>query len=181
VHCIGRPECNSNRPNARPGESPSFDHLRISGAGTVRRPQVCVPEAEIRDLPFLLIRVLDADGRAVGPWDPHLNSDHLRRGLRAMLLTRVFDERMFLAHRQGKTSFYMKSTGEEAIGAAQSLNAVARCEERTVLEPHSPARRIVRSPGAHYALSLAGQCSEPVPSTRGAPDVSSARLPDGTR
>lgn len=108
-------------PRARPGESPSFDHLRISGAGTVRRPQVCVPEAEIRDLPFLLIRVLDADGRAVGPWDPHLNSDHLRRGLRAMLLTRVFDERMFLAHRQGKTSFYMKSTGEEAIGAAQSL------------------------------------------------------------
>ena len=54
-------------------------------------------------------------------WDPHLDSDHLRRGLRAMLLTRVFDERMFLAHRQGKTSFYMKSTGEEAIGAAQSL------------------------------------------------------------
>jgi 2-oxoisovalerate dehydrogenase E1 component alpha subunit len=38
-----------------------------------------------------------------------------------MLLTRVFDERMFLAHRQGKTSFYIKSTGEEAIGAAQSL------------------------------------------------------------
>lgn len=38
-----------------------------------------------------------------------------------MLLTRVFDERLFRAHRQGKTSFYMKSTGEEAIGAAQSL------------------------------------------------------------
>jgi 2-oxoisovalerate dehydrogenase E1 component alpha subunit len=38
-----------------------------------------------------------------------------------MLLTRVFDERLFRVHRQGKTSFYMKSTGEEAIGAAQSL------------------------------------------------------------
>jgi 2-oxoisovalerate dehydrogenase E1 component alpha subunit len=38
-----------------------------------------------------------------------------------MLLTRAFDDRLFRAHRQGKTSFYMKSTGEEAIGAAQSL------------------------------------------------------------
>ncbi len=28
---------------------------------------------------------------------------------------------MFRAHRQGKTSFFMKSTGEEAIGVAQSL------------------------------------------------------------
>src|SRR3546814_7426064 len=38
-----------------------------------------------------------------------------------MLLTRAFDDRLFRAHRQGKTSFYMKSTGEEAIGAGQSL------------------------------------------------------------
>lgn len=38
-----------------------------------------------------------------------------------MLLTRIFDDRLFRAHRQGKTTFYMKSTGEEAIGAAQSL------------------------------------------------------------
>ena len=28
---------------------------------------------------------------------------------------------MFRSHRQGKTSFFMKSTGEEAIGAAQSM------------------------------------------------------------
>jgi 2-oxoisovalerate dehydrogenase E1 component alpha subunit len=38
-----------------------------------------------------------------------------------MVLTRAFDDRMFGAHRQGKTSFYIKSAGEEAIGAAQSL------------------------------------------------------------
>ena len=38
-----------------------------------------------------------------------------------MMLSRVFDERLFRAHRQGKTSFYMKSTGEEAISVAQSL------------------------------------------------------------
>lgn len=43
-----------------------------------------------------------------------------------MLLTRLFEERMFRAHRQGKTSFFMKSTGEEAIAAAQSLALGAR-------------------------------------------------------
>jgi 2-oxoisovalerate dehydrogenase E1 component alpha subunit len=37
-----------------------------------------------------------------------------------MVLTRIFDDHMFNAHHQGKTSFYMKSTGEEAIGAASS-------------------------------------------------------------
>jgi 2-oxoisovalerate dehydrogenase E1 component alpha subunit len=75
----------------------------------------------LRALPYSLIRVLDESGHAVGPWDPKLSPQHLRRGLRAMLLTRLFDERLFRAHRQGKTSFYLKSTGEEAIGAAQSL------------------------------------------------------------
>jgi len=38
-----------------------------------------------------------------------------------MMLTRVFDDRLFNAHRQGKTSFYMKSTGEEAMGAATAM------------------------------------------------------------
>jgi len=50
-----------------------------------------------------------------------LDADLLRRGLRAMVQTRLFEDRMFRAHRQGKTSFFMKSTGEEAIAVAQSL------------------------------------------------------------
>lgn len=108
-------------PHARPGQPASFDHLAIPQAGGVRRPDISVAEPDVRDLPFQLIRVLDDEGRAIGPWDPHLSPDHLLRGLRAMVLTRIFDDRMFRAHRQGKTSFYMKSTGEEAIGAAQSL------------------------------------------------------------
>jgi 2-oxoisovalerate dehydrogenase E1 component alpha subunit len=32
-----------------------------------------------------------------------------------MVLVRIFDDRMYRAQRQGKTSFYMKCTGEEAI------------------------------------------------------------------
>jgi 2-oxoisovalerate dehydrogenase E1 component alpha subunit len=35
-----------------------------------------------------------------------------------MVTVRVFDDRMYRAQRQGKTSFYMKCTGEEAIAVA---------------------------------------------------------------
>ncbi len=109
-------------PVARPGDASSFDYLEIPPAGSVRRPDIAEPEPAMHDLPYALIRVLDEEGVAVGPWNPRLSADILRRGLRAMLLTRLFDDRLFRAHRQGKTSFYMKSTGEEAIGAAQALS-----------------------------------------------------------
>jgi len=108
-------------PPARPGDKPSFSHLVIPEAGETRKPDVTDSESDMRDLPYGLVRVLDDSGAAIGPWDPGLSPDILRKGLRSMLLTRVFDERLFRVHRQGKTSFYMKSTGEEAIGAAQSL------------------------------------------------------------
>jgi len=106
---------------ARPGDTPSFEHAKIPMAGAVRRPPVDVREDAIRDLPYTLIRVLDDDGRALGEWLPKIDAQALHQGLRAMLLTRLFDERMYRLHRQGKTSFYVTSTGEEAIGAAQSL------------------------------------------------------------
>ena len=108
-------------PPARPGEANDFSSLVIPEAGETRRPDVWAAEPDMRDLPYGLIRVLDGEGRATGPWNPRLDPETLRAGLRAMLMTRLFDERMFRAHRQGKTSFYMKSLGEEAIGAAQSL------------------------------------------------------------
>jgi 2-oxoisovalerate dehydrogenase E1 component alpha subunit len=43
--------------------------------------------------------------------------------LRHMALVRAFDERMYRGQRQGKTSFYMKCTGEEAtsVAAAHAL------------------------------------------------------------
>jgi 2-oxoisovalerate dehydrogenase E1 component alpha subunit len=47
--------------------------------------------------------------------------DTLRRGLRYMLTVRVYDDRMFQLQRQGKLSFYMKSTGEEAVSVAAAL------------------------------------------------------------
>ena len=93
----------------------------LSEAGAVRRPPPTGSDREMRDMPFELVRVLDDSGQARGPWAPNLSEDLLKRGLRAMMLTRIFDDRLFRLQRQGKTSFYLKSTGEEAIGAAQSL------------------------------------------------------------
>lgn len=116
-------------PEARPGEEPSFADLVIPPAGSVARPDATVKPAEIRDLVYTLVRVLDDDGRAVGPWDPRLDPDTLRRMLRDMLLVRVYDDRMYRAQRQGKTSFYMKATGEEAVAvaAAHALDREDMC------------------------------------------------------
>jgi 2-oxoisovalerate dehydrogenase E1 component alpha subunit len=65
--------------------------------------------------------VLDEQGRAVGEWNSDLSADQLRRGLRYMVLTRSFDERMVKLQRQGKTSFYIKCTGEEAVAVAAAM------------------------------------------------------------
>lgn len=107
-------------PRARPGQAPDFSHLSIPLAGSLRRPAADAPESELRAYPYALIRVLDDDGRAVGEWAPRLDAETLRKGLRDMVLTRVFDERMLKAQRQGKTSFYVKCTGEEAVATGQS-------------------------------------------------------------
>ena len=45
--------------------------------------------------------------------------------LRTMALTRAFDDRMYRGQRQGKTSFYMKCTGEEATSVAAALALAA--------------------------------------------------------
>jgi len=108
-------------PPTRPGDEVDFSHFDIPPAGSVARPDTGVDAAEIRQHVYSLVRVLDDEGRAVGPWDPNLDPDTLRRGLRAMMLTRAYDERMYRVQRQGKTSFYMKCTGEEAVACAAAM------------------------------------------------------------
>ena len=108
-------------PRVRPGDRPDFSHVAVPAADSMRRPDPLDAEPGLRDLPYGLIRVLDDDNRAVGQWNPRLDPEVLRRGLRAMVLTRAFDTRMFQSHRQGKTSFFMTSAGEEALGAAPSM------------------------------------------------------------
>ncbi|HLW90259.1 MAG TPA: thiamine pyrophosphate-dependent enzyme [Roseiarcus sp.] len=108
-------------PKFRPGQKPDFDGLRLSQPGEIPRPPIDAKPHDIRDLADGVIRVLDDEGRAVGPWDPHLSAEDLAKALRVMMTTRSFDERMLRAQRQGKTSFYMKCTGEEAIAIGQAM------------------------------------------------------------
>ncbi|RIA35401.1 branched-chain alpha-keto acid dehydrogenase E1 component [Hephaestia caeni] len=108
-------------PKFRPGDVVDFADIEVPPAGAGRRPDVAEDAATFPELAYGLVRVLDGEARAVGPWDPRLSPDRLRRMLRAMALTRAYDERMFRAQRQGKTSFYMKSTGEEAVAVAAAF------------------------------------------------------------
>ncbi|NNN10255.1 MAG: 3-methyl-2-oxobutanoate dehydrogenase (2-methylpropanoyl-transferring) subunit alpha [Acidimicrobiaceae bacterium] len=105
-------------PARRPGDTPDFSSLKFSNAGEVRRPEVSDAPETMYDLATGLIRVLDDEGRAVGPWAADIDKDTLLSGLRNMMLTREYDRRMMLDQRQGKTSFYMQCTGEEAISCA---------------------------------------------------------------
>lgn len=105
----------------RPGDTPNFSYLDLPRAGEALRPEVEAPAAATRDLAYGLVRVLDDDANAIGPWDPRLDADMLKKALRTMMLTRAFDEQMFRAQRQGKTSFYLKCTGEEAVAVGQAF------------------------------------------------------------
>ncbi len=108
-------------PTGRPGRQTDFSYLHVSSAGAVRKPAIDVSAIDTADLAHALVRVLDDDGRAVGPWAPPSDVPLLQRGLRAMMRTRAFDARMFIAQRQKKISFYMQCLGEEAIATAHAL------------------------------------------------------------
>src|SRR5258707_1653356 len=99
-------------PKFRHGDTVDFAEVAIPAAGAARRPDIADRAESFTDLAYELVRVLDDEGKAVGPWNPRLTPETLRSMLRSMALVRAFDERRFRAQRQGTTSFYMKSTGE---------------------------------------------------------------------
>ncbi len=108
-------------PTGRPGHETDFSYLHLSPAGAARRPPVDAAPADTGDLAYSLVRVLDDEGRAVGPWAPQVDPQLLRKGLRAMMKTRIYDARMLIAQRQKKISFYMQCLGEEAVATAHAL------------------------------------------------------------
>jgi len=131
---IGRAAAGHNRPalkfhvpepKFRPGDAVDFSDLKISEPGAQPRPDEGCAPAETAALADDLIRVLGDDNAAHGPWDPRLDAETLRTMLRTMALTRAFDERMYRGQRQGKTSFYMKCTGEEATSVAAGMALAA--------------------------------------------------------
>jgi 2-oxoisovalerate dehydrogenase E1 component alpha subunit len=105
-------------PEVRPGDQPDFSKVPIPKAGSVPRPPVDVDPRDIRDMAFSIIRVLNRNGEAVGPWAGTLTEAELLEGLRHMLTLRTLDARMMTAQRQGKVSFYMQHMGEEAVSCA---------------------------------------------------------------
>ncbi|MEP3295876.1 MAG: thiamine pyrophosphate-dependent enzyme [Pseudoruegeria sp.] len=107
------------QPPARPGETPDFSLMDIPAAGLLDVPSLSITADECAEYAKGLIRVLDDEGRAVGPWAEYaktLGDDILLTGLRDMALMRAIDTRLLNAQRQGKTSFYVQCKGEEAIG-----------------------------------------------------------------
>lgn len=113
------PKLSFPQPPARPNEAPDFSDIRVPPAGVLAVPPPDLDAAASRPYATGLIRVLDEKNQAVGPWADYLGempADDLRQGLRDMLLMRAIDRRMLNAQRQGKTSFYLQCTGEEAIG-----------------------------------------------------------------
>lgn len=106
-------------PPARPDQAPDFSAIVVPPAGALPVPPPVLDAGASRPFATGMIRVLDDEGRAVGPWADYLGdlpAEPLLRGLRDMLRMRAVDRRMLNAQRQGKTSFYLQCTGEEAIG-----------------------------------------------------------------
>jgi len=109
-------------PQYRPdADEVDFSAIEVPEAGKQPRPDEACEPHETHELCTDLIRVLGDDNMAYGPWDPKLSPDTLREMLHHFSLVRAFDERMFRGQRQGKTSFYMKCTGEEATSIATSM------------------------------------------------------------
>jgi 2-oxoisovalerate dehydrogenase E1 component alpha subunit len=108
-------------PKYRPGDTADFSHIDIGAPGAVPRPDESIHPSKMGELAYGLIRVLGDDNQAQGPWNPRLDADTLRAMLGHMAMVRAFDERMFRGQRQGKTSFYMKCTGEEATSIAAAM------------------------------------------------------------
>lgn len=106
-------------PPARPGENPDFSLIEIPSPGDLDVPPLDLRADDAFRHVQGLIRVLDDDGKAVGAWSEYLDRKDPTpyiQGLVDMLKMRIIDQRLQIAQRQGKTSFYLQCTGEEAIG-----------------------------------------------------------------
>ena len=105
----------------RPDEEPDFSYLDIPKPECLSKPDSLIDPNTIRHMAYGLVRVLDDDHKAKGEWHPQLSAEILRHGLQKMMHVRAYDERMFKMQRQGKLSFYIKCTGEEAVSVAQAM------------------------------------------------------------
>lgn len=124
-----QPKIHIPHPTARPGETPDFSYLKLSDAGVVERPPTDARLQDMEHLAFDLVRVLDDDFEAKGPWDPELGKEDLLEAVKLLTLVRAYDDRMLRMQRQGKITFYMQCLGEEAtsIGPGMALRDSDMC------------------------------------------------------
>ncbi|AWL11872.1 3-methyl-2-oxobutanoate dehydrogenase (2-methylpropanoyl-transferring) [Saliniradius amylolyticus] len=81
--------------------------------------KVSIIEKGTVDIPML--QLLNADGTLVkGAKKPDVDDDTLVKIYKTMRYIRILDERMIAAQRQGRISFYLASTGEEAASVASA-------------------------------------------------------------
>ncbi len=107
--------------SSRPDSTPDFSHLDIPHPTDSFKPDVLTPALEMQSLAYGLVRVLNDNHESCGPWQPQLTNEQLIQGLTKMMTVRAYDDRMFKMQRQGKLSFYVKSSGEEAVSIAQGM------------------------------------------------------------
>ncbi|KYN01767.1 2-oxoisovalerate dehydrogenase subunit alpha, mitochondrial [Cyphomyrmex costatus] len=73
--------------------------------------------------PIPIYRILESSQKTKLPEDKKLNEVYLEKMYRDMVTISIMDKIMYVLHRQGRISFYMTNTGEEAvqIGSAAAL------------------------------------------------------------
>lgn len=93
------------------------DRNHLASVKTTR--QVKIIENGLIDIPML--QILQPDG-TVHPdaEEPDIPRDTAEKMLEVMQFIRILDERMVAAQRQGRISFYLASTGEEAAAVASA-------------------------------------------------------------
>ncbi len=112
-------QLNFARAPHRPGSQPSFAPFASQPRDLVRPDALCSCD-KLHEHAHKMIRVLDDTGAASGAWRPQLSAHQLRSGLETMMRARHLDARMTAMQRQGRLSFYLSGSGEEAAAVAGS-------------------------------------------------------------
>ena len=151
------------KPRARPGDKPDFSGWSFPEPGATPKPDIDESAVEMRDYAYGLIRVLDMEGNALGPWTPSISPEELRRGLKYMLLTRAFDElrcdEVVVKPIIGASAWRQARVRRgAALPAADELPL-----ERCLIQPYLPA---VAEEGEYSFLFFGGEfshCAQKVP------------------
>src|ERR1700733_13525996 len=77
-------------------------------------------EISIPQISFPVLSYLNCEGEVTEGYSPSLSQEKLLNGYRALLVTRLVDERMVTLQRQGVISFALTSAGEEACAVASA-------------------------------------------------------------